>query len=261
MGPARLHVYDCVASMRPPRADWNPIWSRWLPRTHVRFGSSSRAAARFGRRSCAARSPDDAVVRTLYSGISRGTETLVFAGSRAGERARADARAVSGRRLSGAREVRLQQRRHRRKRAGRACGPARVLPLSASDTLCRARGRAARAARRRAACARRARGEPRDRGEWALGPRAARRRSRRGHRRGHGRLSRRVARRAHGRRGGSARRRRLSANARSRPSSASRSLWRTMPRATSTSSCTRAARRPASGWRSSSRASSRRCSS
>ena len=40
--------------------------------------------------------PDDAVVRTRYSGISRGTESLVFAGACAGERTAAHARAVSG---------------------------------------------------------------------------------------------------------------------------------------------------------------------
>ena len=41
-------------------------------------------------------SSGDVLVRALYSGISRGTEALVFHGRRAGERVRAHARAVSG---------------------------------------------------------------------------------------------------------------------------------------------------------------------
>ena len=62
-------------------------------------------------------------------------------GPRAGQRVPADARAVSGRRVPGAGQIRLRQRRHGRARAARAAGPPRVRALSASDPLRRARRR------------------------------------------------------------------------------------------------------------------------
>ena len=75
MGPARLHVCDCVASMRPPRAYWNPMKpmagedarSFWI--AEPRRGEIRTETLRGAE-------PGDAVVRTLYSGVSRGTETL-----------------------------------------------------------------------------------------------------------------------------------------------------------------------------------------
>ena len=81
-------------------------------------------------------------------------------GPRAGERARADARAVSGRRVSRAGEVRLRQRRHRRARPARVCEGRRVFALyPASDALRRAGARGARSCpttcRRSARCWRR----------------------------------------------------------------------------------------------------------
>ncbi len=53
-------------------------------------------------------------MRTLRSGVSRGTETLVFRGGVPAEPVRRDARAVPGGRLPRAGEVRLPQRRRRR---------------------------------------------------------------------------------------------------------------------------------------------------
>ena len=48
--------------------------------TRSRSGCASPASARSGRSSCPNPAPDEVLVRTLYSGVSRGTETLVFRG-------------------------------------------------------------------------------------------------------------------------------------------------------------------------------------
>ena len=69
------------------------------------------------------------MVRTLHSGISRGTETLVFRGRVPSDQYAGDARAVPGRRVPRAGEVRLPQRR--RRRAGPAAAR-RAAPCSAS---------------------------------------------------------------------------------------------------------------------------------
>ena len=84
-------------------------------------------------------SDDEVVVRALFSGISRGTEALVFQWPRAAERVGAHARALSGRRVSSAGQVRLCQRRPRGVRASRPDGPHRLRPASASEraTSCR----------------------------------------------------------------------------------------------------------------------------
>ena len=73
------------------------------------------------RRAAAAALADDVVVRALYSGISRGTEALVFHGRVPAERIPAHARAVSSRRVSGAGQVRLRERRQRRARPAAIC--------------------------------------------------------------------------------------------------------------------------------------------
>ena len=111
----------------------------------------------------------DAVVRTLYSGVSRGTETLVFTGAvPPSERERMRAPFQAGE-FPAPVKYGYDNVGDRRERAGRARRPTRVLPVSASDALRRARGRAARVARRRAARARGARRQPRDCGQRALG--------------------------------------------------------------------------------------------
>ena len=60
------------------------------------------------------------LVRTLASGVSRGTEALVFAGRVPPSQYAGDARAADGRRVSVPGEIRLQRRRPRRRTAG-AC--------------------------------------------------------------------------------------------------------------------------------------------
>ena len=101
--------------------------------------------------------PGEVRVRTLRSGVSRGTETLVFRGARARRPARADARAAPGRRLPRPGEVRLPQRRRGRGRRSPALRRAdRVLPAPAPDGVRRPGGRrdrrAGRRARRRGRC-------------------------------------------------------------------------------------------------------------
>ena len=125
--------------------------------------------------------PDDVSVRTLRSGISRGTETLVFRGGVPCEPARRDARAVPGGRLPGSGEVRLPQRRASSSTGRRAARAHGLLPLPAPDRLRRAGRRGDRRPRRRAAGAGGAGGHRRDRGQRAVGRRAAGRRP--GHRR------------------------------------------------------------------------------
>ena len=86
------------------------------------------------RTRCRRPSPDEVVVRALYSGISRGTEALVFQRPRAAERIRAHARAVSGRRLPGAGQVRLRERRPCRAAARASCCGRHVFVLYPHQT-------------------------------------------------------------------------------------------------------------------------------
>ena len=135
----------------------------------------------------------DVLVRTLRSGVSRGTETLVFRGGvPPGQYAR-DARAVPGGRLPRAGQVRLPQRRRRRAGPAGAARPHGLLPVPAPDGLRGAGRRRDRRARRRAARARGARRHRRDRRQRPVGRRAAGRRPRRRRRRRDGRLLRRPA--------------------------------------------------------------------
>ena len=81
-------------------------------------GSPPRAAARSVNSPCRSPRDGEVLVRTLYSGVSRGTETLVFRGGVPESQHARDARAVPGRRLPGTGEVRLSQRRGGGGRAG-----------------------------------------------------------------------------------------------------------------------------------------------
>ena len=160
---------------------------------HVRSGWPSRAAARSGPNGLRAPGPDEVLVRALRSGVSRGTETLVFRGGVPADQYARDARAVPGRRLPRPGEVRLPERRRRRGGTGRAHGrdvfclyphqTAYVVPAAAVTVV--PDGVPSRA--------RRARRHGRDRGQRAVGRGAADRRPDRGRGRGHGRLLRRPA--------------------------------------------------------------------
>ena len=77
----------------------------------------------------------EARVRTLFSGISRGTERLVFEGSIGRERVGAHARAAAGGRVPVPCEIRLLRDGHGRGWACRSHGPPGLLPLSASGFL------------------------------------------------------------------------------------------------------------------------------
>ena len=117
--------------------------------------------------------PDEVLVRTLRSGVSRGTETLVFRGGVPAEPVRRDAGAVPGGRLPGPGEVRLPQRRRRRARARRSCAGRTVFCLYPHQTAYVVpAGRGHRRARRRARRARGAGRHRRDRGQRAVGRRA-----------------------------------------------------------------------------------------
>ena len=82
---------------------------------------------------------DEVLVRTLYSGVSRGTETLVFAGRVPADQYATDARPVPGGRLPGPGQVRLPQRRGRRGGARRRCagGPSSACTRTRPRTSCR----------------------------------------------------------------------------------------------------------------------------
>ena len=133
-------------------------------------------------------------MRTLRSGVSRGTETLVFRGGvpepastpRCGRRSR--------RATSRAGEVRLPQRRRRRARARRRCVGRTVFCLYPHQTAYVVPARAVVVVPDDVpAGARRAGRHRRDRGQRAVGRRTAGRRPGRRRRRGHGRLLRRPA--------------------------------------------------------------------
>ncbi len=111
--------------------------------------------------------------------------------ARPGQPVRRAARALPGRRLPGAGEVRLPQRGRGGGRPARAARAHRVLPASPPDGVRRARLRGDRRTRGRAGGAGRARRHRRDGRERAVGRRAADRGPGGGRRGGNGRLLRR----------------------------------------------------------------------
>ena len=194
--------------------------------------------------------PDDVVVRTVRSGVSRGTETLVFRGGVPPGSSAADAGAVPGGRLPGpvkygylnvgAVEQGPPELRGRTVFCLYPHQTAYVVPAGA--VIGRAGGRPTRPCR--------ARGHRRDRGQRAVGRRPARRRPGRGRRRRDGRLLRRTTAAAGFRPCRSRSWTSTPAGRTSRPPSASTSRFRTTPPAAATWSCTRARRRPGSSARS-----------
>ena len=111
-------------------------------------------------------------MRTLHSGVSRGTELLVFRGGVPADQRDGDAGAVPGGRLPGPGEVRLPlASAWSRTATGRAAGAHGLLPAPAPDGVRRAGGGGHRRPRRRARRAGGARRDRRDRGQRAVGPR------------------------------------------------------------------------------------------
>ena len=190
---------------------------------------------------------DEVLVRTLCSGVSRGTETLVFRGGVPREPVRHDAGAVPGRRLPRARQIRLPQRRRGRGRATPAAGPYGLLPLSAPDALRRPGGRRDPRAGHRPARPGGAGRHGRDRGERRLGRRTAARRPDRGGGRRDGRVRCRGPARPVSRRYGCSWSTRTRRGPRSPRRWASASRCPRTPSASATSSCTPAP--PKRGWR------------
>ena len=135
---------------------------------------------------------DDVVVRTLRSGVSRGTETLGVPGRCAAGPVRRDAGAIPGGGLPGAGQVRLPQRRRRGAGTAGAARPHGLLPVPAPDRLRGAGRRRDRRARGRATRSCRARGHRRDRRQRPVGRRATARRPGHRRRRRDGRLLRRA---------------------------------------------------------------------
>ena len=80
-------------------------------------------------------------MRTLFSGVSRGTEALVFRGGVPVSQHARDAGPVPGRRVPGAGEVRLSQRRPWSSRGRRRCagGPCSACTRTRTATWCRPR--------------------------------------------------------------------------------------------------------------------------
>ena len=131
-----------------------------MTRRARRSGSPRPGAARSGPSAARSRRRTRSSSARCYSGISRGTESLVFQRPRAAERVRADARAVSGGRLSGAGEVRLRERRRRSNEGPRDLAGRRVFVLYPHQTRYVVPAHAVhlaarRRARRRARCWRR----------------------------------------------------------------------------------------------------------
>ena len=214
------------------------------------LAAGARLSGRSGRSRCPSREPDEVLVRTLRSGVSRGTETLVFRGGVPPDQYAVDAGAVSGGGLPGAGQVRLPQRRDRRAGTGGVARPDGLLPVPAPDCVRRAGRRGDRRARGRAARSCRSRGHRRDRGQRPVGRRAADRRPGHRRRRRDGRLLRRAPAEPVPGVAGHARGRRSPAGPRSRPHSASTSRCRPTPPTVATWSCTPARRPPGSSGRS-----------
>ena len=218
--------------------DAHAFWLREPGRGRDPAGRAARSRAR-----------GEVLVRTLRSGVSRGTETLVFRGEVPPSQYDGDARAVPGRGLPGAGEVRLPQRRRGRARARRTCvGRTVFCLLPAPDGVRRAGGRGDRRARTTCRPARAVLAgtvETAVNALWDAG--AAGRRPGRRRRRRDGRLLRRAAARPASRRSTS----RSSTSTRRRADVAAalgvalRAARRTPP-AAATSSCTRARPPPGS---------------
>ena len=139
---------------------------------HAPSGCVPPARARSAPSTLPAPGPDDVVVRTRFSAVSRGTETLVFRGGvPASQHARMRAPFQVGR-VPGARRVRLPQRRARWRTGPRrwSGGPCSVSPRT--DPVRRAGRRGDRGPGRRARGPRRARRHRRDRGQRPVGRRS-----------------------------------------------------------------------------------------
>ena len=109
------HVRDCNVRRKSPRIDADALTTRG------RSGSRRPGAERFAPSRCRRRRPATCVVRALYSGISRGTEALVFSGrvpASEYERMRAPFQAGE---FPGAGQVRLRERRRGRAAARASC--------------------------------------------------------------------------------------------------------------------------------------------
>ncbi len=124
--PTRAERDEPSTSCAPFSSSWIPLMTRIrVPSKFIRGaaaheagdgvlgGGPGRGRAPHARSSRDPR-PGEVLVRTLYTGISRGTESLVFRGEVPAERARAHARALPGGRLPRPGQVRLPQRRRRR---------------------------------------------------------------------------------------------------------------------------------------------------
>ena len=232
----RRYVGGSTAGIVTSRAKSSQNW-RDDRSTHARaFWIAAPGRGEIRERAAAGAVAGDVVVRALYSGISRGTEALVFQGRvppSEHERMRAPFQAgeFPAPVKYGYASVGTVERGPRGSAGTATCS--RSIPHQTRYVVPATVG--ARAARRRPAGARRARREPRDGDQRAVGRAAARRRSRRRHRRRHGRLPGRVARRAR------------SPAATSSSSTSTRSARRS--RARSASASPRPTRRPTSGRR------------
>ena len=180
-------------------------------------GSTSRVSAFCVAEPLPPPGDGDVLVRTLHTGMSRGTETSVFGGRvPASEHERMRAPFQEGD-FPGPGEVRLPECRRRRAGTARAARPHGLHPLPPPVRLRRARPMRSSRARRRAGPSRRARRRGRDRGQRAVGCRPARRRPGHGRRRRDDRMLHRATGSRHPRGRGRARRRRPVAARRGRP--------------------------------------------
>ena len=129
-----------------------------------------RDPARF---SCPTPDRTEVLVRTLFSGVSRGTETLVFRGGVPASQYAVMRAPFQDGRLPRAGQVRLPERRCRRARPVGAVGPQRLLPVPASDQVRRAGHRRRRSCpttyRRRGRCSP-ARSRPPSTSLWDAAP-------------------------------------------------------------------------------------------
>ncbi len=113
-----------------------------------RSGRAGPAPVSCARCPLPAPGPDEVLVRTLSRRASAAAPSGSCSRPRAAGPVRGDARPVPGRRVPGAGEVRLPQRRRRRAGPGAPCRPHGVLPVPAPDALRRAGRRGHRRARR-----------------------------------------------------------------------------------------------------------------
>ena len=129
------------------------------------------------------RQAGEVLIRTRYSGISRGTEALVFRGAVPASQHAAMRAPFQEGDFPGAGQVRLRQRRDRRGRARSFAGPNGLLSVSAPGPLLRSRRCGPRGSGARAAVPCRAGRQHGDCGERRLGCAAGARRRDRGDRR------------------------------------------------------------------------------